>query len=383
MKIVALGELLEPAQVKRAGSTELPVLSMTMHEGLVTQSDRFKKRIASLDTSEYKVVKRGQLVVGFPIDEGVLDFQMQHDEAVVSPAYGIWNVRDDTLVDRSYLKLFLTSPRAITYYTGKMKGSTARRRSLPASEFRAMPVPLPTLPEQRRIAAILDRADALRAKRRQVLAHLDALTQSVFTSMFSNENYQLVSAGIVMPRMRNGLSPATAGAHVADVLTLSAVTRGAFDPTAVKSGFFAVDPPADKRVTNNDFLMCRGNGNKDLVGVGTYSPIDHPELVFPDTVIAGTIDPTLVDMQFLETAWKRPEVRVQIRAVARTTNGTFKVNQKTLAGVQLAVPPLDLQHAFAKRAEVVHTQEDAVRRSLAADDELFASLQSRAFRGEL
>ncbi|MEI2819614.1 MAG: restriction endonuclease subunit S [Marmoricola sp.] len=48
------------------------------------------------------------------------------------------------------------------------------------------PIPLPPLPEQRRIAAILDHADALRAKRRQVLAHLDSLTRSIFHEMFAS-----------------------------------------------------------------------------------------------------------------------------------------------------------------------------------------------------
>ena len=244
-------------------------------------------------------------------------------------------------------------------------------------------VNLPPLPEQRRIAAILDHADALRAKRRQVLTHLDSLTQSVFTEMFSAGAFPSERAGALMPDMRNGLSPATAGTHEAQVLTLSSVTQGPFDPSAVKAGVFAVEPPADKRITDRDFLMCRGNGNKALVGVGTYSRENRPDLVFPDTVIVGTVDTALVRMPFLEAAWKRREVRAQIEAVARTTNGTYKVNQKTLAGVLVRVPPLDLQDAFATRVARIGEQERAVRRAAEADGELFASLQSRAFRGEL
>lgn len=383
MKHAALGDLIAPAKVRRADDGNFPVLSMTMHAGLISQEERFKKRIASSDTSDYKVVEKGQLVVGFPINEGVLDFQLQFDSAVVSPAYGVWEVKDESAVDRRYLKRYLTSPRAIQYYIAKMKGSTARRRSLPTNEFVAMPVPLPAVDEQRRIAEILDRADAIRAKRRRVLAHLDLLTDSLFERMFGGHSFEVAEAGRVMPVMRNGLSPATGGEYPATVLTLSAITQGGFDPSASKIGLFAVDPPADKRVSKGDFLMCRGNGNRSLVGVGTYSREDRPDLVFPDTVIAGRVDTALVEMDFLEAAWRRRPVRAQIEAVARTTNGTYKVNQQTLSGILLQVPPIGFQREFADRVAQINERRPAVARALVVDDELFASLQSRAFRGEL
>lgn len=262
--------------------------------------------------------------------------------------------------------------------------SGAAQKKVSLERFRTrVAVPVPSLSEQRRIAAILDHADALRAKRRQVLTHLDALSQSIFTEMFSAGDFDSVTAGALMPKMRNGLSPATDGTCEAKVLTLGSVTRGLFDPTAVKPGAFAIEPPAEKRITDRDFLMCRGNGNKALVGVGTYSRENRPELVFPDTVIAGTVNTKLVTMPFLEAAWKRRDVRVQIEAVARTTNGTYKVNQQTLSGVLVPVPPLDLQKAFDAKVNYLTQQRAAVQRASAVDDELFTSLEARAFRGEL
>ena len=60
------------------------------------------------------------------------------------------------------------------------------RRSHRHDRLRRRRFPLPPLPEQRRIAEILDKADALRAKRRAALAQLDTLTQSIFLDMFGD-----------------------------------------------------------------------------------------------------------------------------------------------------------------------------------------------------
>jgi type I restriction enzyme, S subunit len=160
---------------------------MTMRDGLVDQSSKFKKVVASRDLTSYKVVRQGQLVVGFPIDEAVLAIQRIHPAGIVSPAYDVWDVRTE-LVDPDYLERYLKSPRAISYYVAKLRGSTARRRSLPKPDFDGMPVPLPPLPEQRRIASILDQSDqSIRAieSRLHLLAELES---SVFFDVASRAN---------------------------------------------------------------------------------------------------------------------------------------------------------------------------------------------------
>ena len=53
----------------------------------------------------------------------------------------------------------------------------------------SMPIPVPTIADQRRIAAILDHADTLRAKRRQILAHLGDLDQAIFREMFQSGDH--------------------------------------------------------------------------------------------------------------------------------------------------------------------------------------------------
>lgn len=283
------------------------------------------------------------------------------------------------LLDPVYLTHFLRARAG--QLASQARGATIK--GVTREAVATLDVPLPPTDEQRRIAAILDHADALRAKRRQVLSYLDSLAQSVFDQMFADGAERLVPASEVMPSMRNGVSPATAGQVDATVLTLSAITRGGFDPKAATVRQFVAEPGIDKRVTAKDFLMCRGNGNKSLVGVGVHSPVDRPDLVFPDTVIAGRVDQAKIAMPYLETAWKQRAVRQQIEAIARTTNGTFKVNQQTLAGVELKLPPMERQLAFAEKTERVHAQRAKTASALNELERLFASLQARAFSGQL
>jgi len=129
---------------------------------------------------------------------------------------------------------------------------------------------LPSLDEQKRIA------EALRTRCRAALALLDELTQSIFLDMFGDpvvnpKEWPTVrlSELLAIP-LRNGLSPSKSGDVVAKVLTLSAVTGREFDETAWKSGTFQTQPPEDQSVNENDFLICRGNGNLSRVGRGFF-----------------------------------------------------------------------------------------------------------------
>ena len=180
-----LGDLIKPAKVIRCGTNQYPVLSMTMHDGIMLQSDRFKKSLASVNQSDYKVVNYGQLAVGFPIDEGVLYIQRVVPSGIMSPAYSVWDVNYD-IVDPLYLELSLHSPQAMQYYKENLRGTTARRRSIPTDTLLALPLRLPSLEEQRKIAAVLDKVSGLIAKRRQQLDKLDEMVKARFVEMFGD-----------------------------------------------------------------------------------------------------------------------------------------------------------------------------------------------------
>ena len=258
-----------------------------------------------------------------------------------------------------------------------------------ATTLKALQIPLPPLAEQRRVAEVLDQAEALRVKRRAALAQLDSLTQSLFLKLFGDpetnpKGWPLMSLREVLSiPLRNGLSPSKAGKVNAKVLTLSAITGSDFDATAWKTSTFVLRPPASQSVDEEDFLICRGNGNIRMVGKGYFPSCAMPETTFPDTMIAARIASNRIERTFLQHVWNSPAVRRQVESLARTTNGTFKVNQPSLEGISFVVPPLPWQREFVHRVTAVEKLKTVQRASLTELNALFASLQHRAFRGEI
>lgn len=191
-----LGELISKAKVERCGDRSLPVYSMTMHDGIVEQSERFKKAIASKDLSSYKVVRKNQLVVGFPIDEGVLYVQNHDRMGIMSPAYSVWDFDIEKILP-AYLELALHSPQSMAYYAAKMRGTTARRRTLTAENLCALEIPLPTVERQREISAIFERIKVSMSINVLELEKLDALVKSRFIELFGDPENTIYRVGTV------------------------------------------------------------------------------------------------------------------------------------------------------------------------------------------
>lgn len=208
---------------------------------------------------------------------------------------------------------------------------------------------------------------------------LDQLVKSQFVEMFETDDYPKKAASCFLRNIRNGLSPCREGMYKEKLLTLSAITRGAFDFESWKEGAFESRPPNNKRVSKGLFYVCRGNGNKALVGAAECSPVNRPDLVFPDTIIAAEVDEGVVCPDYLAMAWKRPRVRLQIEAKARTTNGTYKINQEILKTIDIPVPPLALQQEFADFVAQVNKSEFAVRQQIEKLRTLYDSLAQEYF----
>ncbi|WP_432380622.1 hypothetical protein [Duganella sp. P38] len=370
----------------RAGDQNLPVLSITMKHGLVDQADKFKKRIASSDASNYRIAYKNELVVGFPIDEGVLGFQTKYPAGIVSPAYDIWKLQRKADCHIPYLERYLRSSQARSSYATRMQGAVARRRRLTKTDFLNLEIPFPPLDDQIRIAHLLGKVEGLIVQRKQHLQQLDDLLKSVFLEMFGDpvqneKGWERPEFLAIISSMRNGLSPSNTGTHKGRVYTLSAITGDSFKEIYKEDAFSQIHPKYFP--TPNDFLLCRGNGNLSLVGKGCFFPSISTDVIFPDTIIAVSIQPDTIDRSFLEALWKTKFIRQQIENNARTTNGAYKINQGVIEKLIIIRPPIDLQNQFSAVVEKVEGIKSRYQQSLTDLESLYGALSQRAFKGEL
>lgn len=253
------------------------------------------------------------------------------------------------------------------------------------SQLKAIEIPLPPLDEQRRIVGLLDRAAEIRRRADAARTKARAIIPALFLDMFGDpainpKGWEVKTLGnLSNVELRNGISPSKSGTVAGKVLTLSAITRGAFDPTALKESLFAGPLAPEQSVSRSSFLICRGNGNPEMVGRGAFPTADLPDTAFPDTIIAlrgvsGELSPA-----YLSALWATDFMRGQIKAAAKTTNGTFKISQGGIMSFALPIPPLPLQAAFAEKANRLDALARALDAAAAKAVSMAAALSAEVF----
>lgn len=294
-------------------------------------------------------------------------------------------------LDGRYLVHFLRQDEIRVDGARNMTGSAGQRR-VPKHYLESLSIPLPPIPEQRRIAAILDQADALRAKRREALAQLDILTQSIFIEMFGDAltSNSRVALSHYIEEFRYGTSNKS-GAEGYPALRIPNVTSGSLDLKELKT--VEVDDSEFQRLKlcDGDLLFVRTNGNPDNVGrCAVFNPLkvsdsgfDSSEFIYASYLIRARMKSDTVLPVVLQQYLSFGEGRQALRARSKTSAGQFNINTEGLGTLPIPSFPMTLQVAFIARKEAIEQQQTIQRSSLGELDTLFASLQHRAFQGQL
>lgn len=270
----------------------------------------------------------------------------------------------------------------------KMKGAAGQRR-VPADYFANLQIPLPPLAEQKRIAAILDAADALRAKRREALAELDTLLQSTFIDMFGDpvtnpRGWKEKKFEEIVLNNKLGLVRSSKefgwGFKIPYVRMDSVTLDGKFLPEKVQ-----FTESSQKELNNYSLrpgdLLFNTRNSKELVGKVCVFPGPSGWLFNNNLMrirFKKGVEPYFVARQF-----QFPRIQKQLEQRKSGTTSVFAIYWKSLATLPILVPPPDLQQRFALISDVIEQQKARMRTHLTELDTLFASLQQRAFNGTL
>jgi type I restriction enzyme S subunit len=283
------------------------------------------------------------------------------ERAVVGAlATGEWLIirPEPSQLDAGFLAHWVTWPQTRQSMQLAVKGI-----HLYPKDVARLEIPCPTLPEQRRIAAILDEADALRAKRRAALAQLDEMARAIFVEMFGDAHTW--ASRWNMRSFSDVMRDETARS--------SKLQQGEFLPTGrypvVDQGQTFVagycDDPAYLCVSQ---LPC--------VVFGDHTR--HVKLVREQFVIGADGAKVLVPQSGINAVFLAAVLRG-----APIPDLGYSRHMREVKRLSFPVPPIQLQARFAERIGALEQMISIELASARAMAGLFASLQHRAFRGEL
>jgi type I restriction enzyme, S subunit len=272
--------------------------------------------------------------------------------------------------------------------TQSFTGSAGQKR-LPASFFDRFKIPVPSLAEQRRIAAILDKADAIRRKRRESLRLLEDLLRSAFLDVFGHPannpmRWELVPLGDLLADIRYGTSvkcTADPGRSGLPVLRIPNVIGGQLSWEDLKYADLSQEEADRYRLIPGDLLFVRTNGNPEYIGRCTMFDGSRPAL-FASYLLRGrpNISASYRPL-FLKHVLSTPAYRVRLAAASRTTAGNYNISIDGISRLSVIRPPLELQDRYLELDQHVTRQRKTMVSTLDEADRLFDSLAQRAFRG--
>ncbi len=361
------------------------------------------KSIVSTKRHEYadapsrarQLVEKGDVLIATvrPNLNGVALVNGDHHGMTASTGYCVLRPDKDKLDSRflfHWVKTDVFVRRMIDVSTG------ANYPAVSDAKVKASKIPLPPLAEQKRIARILDAADTLRVKRREALAQLDTLLQSTFLEIFGDpvtnpkgwevmrltdvfwlqegpgvRNWQFREFGVKLLNVSNILKSGE--------LDLSKTDRRlAADEVGEKYAHFLVD--AGDLVAASSGISIDDDGL--LRTRSAFVENKHLPLCMNTSTVRFKATDGISDLRFLQQWLQSHEFR---RQITREVTGIAQKNfgPTHLKRLRITLPPFDVQRDFATIAKSVERQKTQQYAYLTELDTLFASLQSRAFRGEL
>lgn len=309
------------------------------------------------------------------------------DELGVATTELVPMLPDPNRLDRKYLVYYLRSKFFVDWVSQQVAGAKMPRVSMKV--FWDHEISLPSLEEQKRIATILDKADAIRRKRYQAIDLADQFLRSVFLEMFGDpvgnpKGWPKVPFRNLVSEFRYGSSQKALNVKTElalPILRIPNVSHGAID---LNDDLKYVELPAPEigrlKLTKGDLLFVRTNGNPHYIGRCAVFD-DERDFLFASYLIRARLKENAeLTPNFIQYCLSVPSYRSKIVKETRTTAGNFNINTKGLGALELIVPSDKKLREFEEvQARVKRLLARLQEQSLKANA-LFNSLSQSAFK---
>lgn len=265
----------------------------------------------------------------------------------------------------------------------------AAQPNLSPKSLALMEIPLPPLAEQKRIAAILDKADAIRRKRQQAIKLADDFLRSVFLDMFgdpvSNPKGWSIDYLSNLGSFKNGLNYG----KEEEGTSISCLGVGDFKALDRIEGICTLSniqlniaPAEDYLLRDGDLVFVRSNGNKALVGrcIAVYPR--GALLTFSGFCIRFRIFDEKISTDYLNYLFRMPSVKHEMLKGGQGAN-IQNINQKKLSEIVIPIPSKELLNKFSEIVKAFKSTE--TKKHINSDQilNLLSSVGQQAFSGNL
>jgi type I restriction enzyme S subunit len=293
---------------------------------------------------------------------------------------------DSKHLDTGYLNYFLRTrtDRLRAASQGLAQGVITREM------ISKVEIPLPSLGEQRRLAAILNKADSLRRKRERAVDLIDNLIQSIFSEMFgdpiTNPNgFQISAFEALLKVSPNFGSMIPPKRQIAEWVSLRVANIQNWALTLDDSKYIDLPSECVERHTlhDGDIILARAIASEEHLGKCVVVKPAGRKWAFDSHLMRIRLNTKMIDPVYVRELFRTPGGRKIFLRSTRKTTVQYNINTKELRALKIPVPPIDLQREFVSRVQALESIQDIGSRSTRHLDRLFSALQSHAFSGQL
>lgn len=333
-------------------------------------------RAKKFTTAPAKVSQPGDVILGIRASIG----ERVWSDAEYCLGRGVAGLRPSARLDGRYLWHWLG--RAAPALAAKGRGATFLQVS--RADIGELELPLPPLDEQRRLAAILDHADALAVRCERSQAAMSGLSRALFASIADGSRSSLGDLGVTFVAGRNVVGEGADVHPVNRVIKVSAISSGEFIPSESKPLPSAYAPPSEHRIRHGDILFGRASGSLHLLGATAVVGAAPDDLYLPDKVWRLVVPPDApTNAEYVLGVLRSQEFLAFVRHHASGAAGVRNIGKSAVLGFEAPVPTLARQQEYALLAQRARELSAVAKAASGRAAQLCAALRASAFSGAL